>query len=444
MIGRRAAMAVLAGAGLFAARARADAAGKSVAVIGAGMAGLAAARALADAGADVTIYEARGRIGGRVHTSQKWSDLPCDLGASWIHGPRGNPITALAKAAGAKMVKTSYDSGESYFGTAEAESPFDAEDWFLDAQELAFDTRRDMSLKDAINALPDYAELSKTEKSTLRAAIHREIEHQYAGDWGALSARWLDAGRAFSGDDVLFPRGFGQVVDYAAKGLRIQTGARVTRITARAGGVDLDFADGQRLRMDGVIVTVPLGVLQSGGLRFDPQLAQSRQNAISSLGMGVYNKIFLRFDRALDLPQVDWLEQLDAPNLTFPEWVNLAHVLDVPALLGFNAAARADEMESMSDAATIAAATDGLRGMFGSRFPAPIAAQITRWRADPLARGSYSFHALGAGKDARADLAGSDWDGRIAFAGEAASKHYPSTVHGAWLSGLDGAKALLA
>jgi monoamine oxidase len=117
-------------------------------------------------------------------------------------------------------------------------------------------------------------------------------------------------------------------------------------------------------------------------------------------------------------------------------------VLDVPALLGFNAAARADEMESMSDAATIAAATDGLRGMFGSRFPAPITAQITRWRSDPLARGSYSFHRLGADKRARADLAGSDWDGRIAFAGEAASPDYAATVHGAWLSGQAAAQKL--
>jgi monoamine oxidase len=435
MIGRRAAMAILAGAGVLAGRAGAKASGKTVAVIGAGMAGLAAARALADAGADVTIYEARGRIGGRVHTSQTWSDLPCDLGASWIHGPRGNPITALAKAAGAKMVTTSYNSGESYLGGEEEDSPFDAEDWFSDAQELAFEARRDMSLKDAIQSLPDYADLSKSEKSALRAAIHREIEHEYAGDWGALSARWLDAGREFSGDDVLFPRGLGQVVEHAAKGLRVQTGARATRLAARAGGVDIDFANGQTLRVDGAIVTVPLGVLQSGDLRFDPPLAQSRQNAIQSLGMGLYNKIFLRFDRALDLPAVDWLEQLDAPNLTFPDWVNLSHVLDVPALVGFNAAARADEMEGMSDAATIAAATEGLRGMFGSRFPAPVAAQITRWRSDPLARGSYSFHAIGAGEDARADLAGADWDGRIAFAGEAASPDYAATMHGAWLSG---------
>jgi monoamine oxidase len=446
-IGRRAVMAMMASAGIT-GRARASAvnetvAGKIVAVIGAGMAGLAAARALADLGADVTVYEARARLGGRVHTSHIWPDLPCDLGASWIHGPRGNPLTALAKKAGAQLIKTSYNSGISFLGADEASSPFDAWDWVGTAQEHAFDAPRDVSLMQAIKALPDYAALNTSEKSALRAVIHRDIEHEYGGDWGALSARWLDAGRAFSGGDVLFARGFGQVVDHAAKGLRIQTGARAAQINARAkGGVDVVFEGGHVLRADGVVVTVPLGVLQGGDLRFNPPLAPARQAAISALGMGLYNKVFLRFDRPLDLPEVDWLEQLNPGDLAFSNWLNLKQVLGAPAVLGFNAAQSAAEIESWGDGAVINAATSALRAMLGNSFPAPIAAQITRWQADPLAHGSYSFHKLGAAKDTRDNLAGRDWDGQIVFAGEAASADYPSTVHGAYLSGLEGAKAL--
>ena len=71
-----------------------------VIVIGAGIAGLGAARLLADAGAAVTVLESRTRIGGRIWTSTAWPDLPVDLGASWIHGVEGNPLTALADAAG--------------------------------------------------------------------------------------------------------------------------------------------------------------------------------------------------------------------------------------------------------------------------------------------------------------------------------------------------------
>lgn len=443
-IGRRAVLAMISSAAI-AGRARAEMAGKAVAVIGAGMAGLGAARALADFGADVTIYEARTRIGGRVHTSHIWPDLPCDLGASWIHGPRGNPLTALSKQAGARLIKTRYDSGVSYLGAAKADSPFDSWDWVAAAQDHAFAAKRDMSLQQAIKALPDYAALSQSEKLGLRAAIHRDIEHEYGGDWGALSARWLDAGRAFSGGDVLLAGGFGQVAHHAAKGLRIKTAARLTQINARAaGGVELIFADGQVLRAAGAVITVPLGVLQSGDIGFNPPLAPARQNAISALGMGVYNKVFLRFDRLPDLPSVDWLEKLDSQDLTFSNWLNLPHVLGAPVLLGFNAAQSAAELERLSDADMTNAAAAQLRAMLGSRFPAPIGAQITRWQSDPLTRGAYSFHARGAPQTARAALAGTDWDGRIAFAGEAASPDYPSTVHGAYLSGQQGAKALFS
>jgi phytoene dehydrogenase-like protein len=42
-----------------------------VAVVGGGLAGLVAARHLADAGVDVTVFERRDRVGGRVHTDRK-------------------------------------------------------------------------------------------------------------------------------------------------------------------------------------------------------------------------------------------------------------------------------------------------------------------------------------------------------------------------------------
>ena len=80
-----------------------------VIVIGAGLAGLAAARELQDVGRNVLVLEARDRVGGQIWTSQKWTNMSLDLGASWIHGVTGNPLTALATEAGAKFIETSYD-----------------------------------------------------------------------------------------------------------------------------------------------------------------------------------------------------------------------------------------------------------------------------------------------------------------------------------------------
>ena len=58
-----------------------------IGIVGAGMAGLGAYRILKLAGfKDLTILEARSRIGGRVHSIEVDDGLKIDLGASWLHG----------------------------------------------------------------------------------------------------------------------------------------------------------------------------------------------------------------------------------------------------------------------------------------------------------------------------------------------------------------------
>ncbi len=96
-------------------RGSADARGERVVVVGAGMAGLAAGRRLADAGTEVTVLEARERIGGRMWTDMSLG-VPIDLGAAWIHGTEGNPIIGLAADAGAATVETDFSDVVVYDG----------------------------------------------------------------------------------------------------------------------------------------------------------------------------------------------------------------------------------------------------------------------------------------------------------------------------------------
>src|SRR6185369_5497955 len=80
---------------------------RSVIVIGAGAAGLAAAGALRARGVEVTVIEARDRIGGRVWT-HRGLGVPVDLGGSCLNGAEGNPITNMAADHGIVTKPTDY------------------------------------------------------------------------------------------------------------------------------------------------------------------------------------------------------------------------------------------------------------------------------------------------------------------------------------------------
>lgn len=420
---------------------------RRVAIVGAGLAGLAAARELTRSGGNIVLLEARDRIGGRIWTSRAWPGLPMDLGASWIHGVAGNPLSALADEAGAKRLKTSYDSTVAYDAAGQVAgvdgAMKKAEAVIAAAKISADDAERDVSLASAIQASRGWKAAGAAERRMIRHAVNSTVEQEYGGDWSEMSAWHYDEGKEFQGGDELFPLGFDQITTLLAKGLDIRLGQAVRSIDPTPQGVRIALADGAALDADCMVVTLPLGVLRSGVVKFGAPLAPQRQRAIETLRMGVLNKCWLRFDRVAWPDDADWIEWIGPEDGVWAEWVSLAHGAKLPVLLGFHAGEQARTMETLDDHAMTASAHEALKKIFGTAFPAPRAAQITRWSQDPFALGSYSFNAVGVTPKTRRDLAGTDWDGRLVFAGEATSVDHFGTAHGAVLSGRAAARAIL-
>ncbi|MCS5550405.1 MAG: FAD-dependent oxidoreductase, partial [Gammaproteobacteria bacterium] len=62
----------------------ADSEQTKILVVGAGISGLGAAKELHDSGYEVTVLEARNKIGGRINTDRSLG-FPLERGANWIH-----------------------------------------------------------------------------------------------------------------------------------------------------------------------------------------------------------------------------------------------------------------------------------------------------------------------------------------------------------------------
>jgi monoamine oxidase len=415
-----------------------------VLVIGAGIAGLRAAEVLAAKGRRVIVLEARDRLGGRIHTDRSWG-VPVELGASWIHGTKNNPIATLAAAKGIETQATAYES--IMYGADGERLPDDALDG-IEAQvadlveagrEGSPDT--DEPLRAALDRAIGAADLDPSELLNVEMGITASIEHEYAADVVELSASNFDDGGREGGGDALLPGGYDKVVEAVASGLDVRLGHVVASVDTSGDRAVVVTSQG-RFDANAVIVTVPLGVLKAGSVQFLPPLSDSKSTAIGRLGMGALSKTCLRFESEFWPADAELIDIVPAASRR-GQWVeslSLTGLVDVPALMMFNAGKFARAVETMTDPEVIASASSALEPAFPG-FPPPTGLLRSAWSVDPFSLGSYSFIGVGASLADRDALAAPE--GRRFFAGEACSSEHAATVHGAYTSGEAAANAVL-
>ncbi|GAA1055355.1 hypothetical protein GCM10017608_24760 [Agromyces luteolus] len=288
--------------GVRAARTIADLAdeGDRIAVIGAGIAGLAAARTLADAGYDVVVVEAGTTLGGRLRTVEDDAfGGPVVLGSVFASdGAELRPILAQAGVATrpfAPVIEVRTPDG------TVVESSAAGWDAIATAQEWAAGNSADVSLTNALirsGAVPISGEPGAdglSPRDWLRNAISTGVEPTTGAAPTRVSAQrfdpdlvWRPTSRVVSGWTAL--------IDRLADGLAIAGSSVVTNITVGDEGVGLRLDTGESLRMQRVIVTASVGVLKTDTITFDPPLPLLHQRAISVLGMGASDVVWLAFD----------------------------------------------------------------------------------------------------------------------------------------------------
>ncbi len=273
--------ALAAGLGGLAGRARAT--DLDVVVIGAGAAGIAAARNLRAAGKSVIVLEARNRIGGRAYTDTSLG-VPFDAGAMYIHWAERNPWVQIASELGVATSTESWGGGFRVFANGQPMSEedrlkrrgaFGQIDRRLETVDIG---KRDLSISEVLGDLgPDLAPVAA---SGLLLSIGEESDR--------ISAR--DYQRLWSGDDLLVPSGYGALVARYGQGLDIRLNQPVSAIDWDGASVAITTPSGT-LRARACIVTVPVGVLKSGAIRFTPGLPARTRDALDGIGMGALTKI---------------------------------------------------------------------------------------------------------------------------------------------------------
>jgi monoamine oxidase len=400
-----------------------------VIVIGAGAAGLAAAEALARAGRSVLVLEARERIGGRVWTRRMPGlAVPFELGAEFVHGDAAVTY-ALLKKAGMRTVASGRVQRYAAGGRLRAV------DSFKQAQLAMRDTS---ALQDHDLSFDEFIarrRLPRIAKTFARLMVQGfDAADPARASARAIAQEWGEGG-ALGGSQPRPRAGYGPMLDWLAQRL-IQHGGRlrmqsvVREVRWKRGRAEV-LGDGFRFTARQAILTLPLGVLQSGDVRFSPDL--EKQKALKRLASGPVIKAALRFPSAFWQKRHSGVAFFHAPRAAFPTfWTPLP--ARSPLLIAWAGGPKATQP-------TMRAIRASLRSIFG-RFEEPDQVFIQDWQADPFARGAYSY-VLVDGEGARQDLAAPLAD-TVFFAGEATSSDDSGTVAGALQTGERAAREALA
>jgi monoamine oxidase len=405
---------------------------RRVVVVGAGLAGLAAARLLTDAGCDVTVVEARERVGGRIWSVRLDNGEIAEMGAEWIM-PGDSELGAWMDRFGAPVAAAGIDYLRRV-ARGPGASSLEDQDIFLAAADTALatippDESAGLTLGTFLDALDA--------PGAGREAVRMRLQGTNAVDLGQVALRVVGGGsHAFAAAGATYrrmARGNQALPDAIAASLPdVRLGHRVRSVVHGPKGIAIQVEGDVEVAGIAAIVALPARV--AAGLRFDPFLPDEIAIALHELPMGVASKL------AVPLEAASTPRAIQSAELPFWCWVANGSDGAVRRCLGAFAGSELGQKSLATGTGDPGPWLERLSELNPDLMPCgtPV---FKSWALDPLAMGAY------AAWDNRS------WDrmehfqrtvGRLAFAGEhTAGPLHHGTMEGALRSGIRAATQVL-
>ena len=428
---------------------------QDVIVVGAGASGLMCARDLISAGYRVTILEARDRVGGRIHTiSDTRFPLPVELGAEFVHGDL--PLTKqLLQEAEINIVRIQGD-----LWRLEKGAFVEQEDFIEDTGEVIKRLKTlpsDLSVADFLNLHFGGDEFVK-----LRKSLKSFVEGYDAADSNlASSFALLQELLGEEDNQYRVQGGYMKLINFllgecTAAGCQIHLQTIVKEIRWKRGFVEAIDTNGTAFSSDKIVVTLPLGVLQTSTrqrkpIHFSPVIDEVHR-AIDSLGFGSVIKIILHFEPPVwtFVKSKNGRKKKD-PGFIFSDAVIPTWWTQNPEkngmITGWVGGPKAVRLQDDPDEKLVRLALESLAVIFQvSRETLQshlLGACIHNWSTDEFSRGAYSYETIHS-KKAKAIIS-TPIENTIYFAGEACHEGSESgTVEAALINGQDVARRLIS
>ena len=400
----------------------------AVVVVGAGAAGVGAGLELQARGIPFVILEAQGRIGGRALTDKTSLGVTWDQGCHWMHCADVNPLVDWACRLGADFYQERRDD---WFGVWRDGGWLDKagrqrvlDETWAPIMELA-----EIGERQADVPLSEVMDLSGQQGGLLR----HWLQLMSSGDPENVSARgYAD----YEDTEVNWPvgSGYGDLIERMAAGLPVKLNAEVRSVEQGAGRVVVALADGSSLTAKGCIITASTNVLNSGAIKLGAGPARDLLDFVQDVPCGHYEKIAVKVSGdpfAAQQHRGGSVQFADNHVVNFQigtYWPGLAiaHLGGSPAR--DLAAAGPDAMREF--------ALQGLVTGWGADARKQVVdLAVTSWTENPHVRGAYSYSKPGCAHRRHAMIEADT--GNVAFAGEAFSRKWQATAHGAYQSGRD-------